>query len=117
MSEWTIDTFKELMDERQQRNEQALKLQASEYERRLEALNHENDRLNKSVAANVSNDTWVGFLKQYKEDSERTASHFDKSDSFQNKILGMALLATVVVPIVVSVIVYVLTRHSIPTGG
>jgi chromosome segregation ATPase len=48
----------------------ALHLQAAEYERRLEMLNHEASRLQQSVAQNVSADTWTAFAKEH-EDMKR----------------------------------------------
>lgn len=87
----------------------ALETQANEYERRLKTLNNEGSRIAAAVAANVSSDTWAGFLKQYKEDNDRTLARFDKIEGFQNKLLGMSALAVFIVPILTGVVIALLT--------
>jgi hypothetical protein len=52
-SEWTIKTLKELYDERFKMKDENLVLQAREYERRLEALNGEGDRIKEVLKDSV----------------------------------------------------------------
>ena len=54
MTEWTIATLKEHFETIHEKDQLALKIQASEYERRLEALNHEHARIAKAQATYVS---------------------------------------------------------------
>ena len=54
MTEWTIATLKEHFEKIHEKDEEALKIQAIEYERRLDALNHEHARIAKAQATYVS---------------------------------------------------------------
>ena len=54
MTEWTIATLKEHWEAIHARDQGALHLQAIEYERRLDALNHEHARIAKAQATYVS---------------------------------------------------------------
>ena len=54
MTEWTIKTLKEHFEKLHEKDKEALRLQAAEYERRLEALNHEHARIAKAQSTYVS---------------------------------------------------------------
>ena len=54
MTEWTIATLKEHWETIHERDQEALRLQAIEYERRLDALNHEHARIAKAQSTYVS---------------------------------------------------------------
>jgi hypothetical protein len=58
LSEWTIDTLKELLEARLDDMDEALKLQAVEYERRLEVLNNENHRIQEVLAKSVTSEKY-----------------------------------------------------------
>ncbi len=53
-SEWTIATLKEHWEAIHKKDLEALRLQASEYERRLEGLNNEHERIAKAQSTYVS---------------------------------------------------------------
>lgn len=53
----------------------------------------------------------VALIERNREDIIDTRS---QSDKFQYRLIGMGVLAMVVVPLIVAIIVYLLTRHSIP---
>ena len=53
-SGWTIETLKEHWETIHERDQNALRLQAVEYERRLDALNNEHARIAKAQATYVS---------------------------------------------------------------
>ncbi len=54
MTEWTIVTLKEHFEKIHEKDKEALQLQAAEYERRLENLNNEHDRIAKAQSTYVS---------------------------------------------------------------
>ena len=54
MTEWTIATLKEHWETVHKQDQEALRLQAIEYERRLDALNHEHARIAKAQSTYVS---------------------------------------------------------------
>ena len=54
MTEWTVATLKEYYDKLHERDVEALRLQANEYERRLDALNHEHARIAAAQSTYVS---------------------------------------------------------------
>lgn len=54
MTEWTVATLKEHYDTLLARKDEALRLQAREYERRLDALNHEHARIAAAQTTYVS---------------------------------------------------------------
>lgn len=58
---------RELREQWQTLAEKALRLQADEYERRLDALNHEFARANEERARVVSSATWNEFRKGFEE--------------------------------------------------
>lgn len=96
--------------------QKALKLQSIEYDRRLYDLNNSHARLDEAVSKNVSSDTWNSFVDTYKTDGNRHVEAFEQIHRFQNKILGAIGLALIFVPLLTAVVVYILTRHSIPAS-
>lgn len=92
-TEWTIETLKELFEEKfkarddlHERDAAALELQAKEYERRLHDLNNEAQRLQTAVTQNVSADTWNAFIqtdKAWKENASRVLQDALPRSEFQ----------------------------------
>ncbi len=78
--------------------QQALKLQRTETDRRLRDLNNEGARLQVLATTNVSNDTWVGFHTSYEITQERYAARFASIERFQNKILGAIAIVAIIIP-------------------
>jgi hypothetical protein len=67
--------------------EVALELQAKEYERRLEGLNHENQRILTAAAKAVSNEKFDGFEREfheYKVTNEKTVN--EKADALKTLV-------------------------------
>jgi len=95
--------------------QQALKLQAHEYDRRLEHLNNNQGRLDRATANNVSAEFMGTFLDTYKKDGERNEERFKAIERFHNKLLGAIVVAGVGVPMITAIVVYLLTRHAIPS--
>ena len=60
-------TFERWQLRAEQERDQALKLQAKEYERRLEALNHESERLDRYLQSTVSETSFEDFKKLLEE--------------------------------------------------
>lgn len=58
--------------------ERALKLQAREYERRLEALNHEADRIKASQDKSISVERFDGFVHQFNSKFDQTVTELRK---------------------------------------
>ena len=54
--------------------ERALKLQAKEYERRLDALNHEADRITASQEKSISVEKFEGVINQINEKFDQTTA-------------------------------------------
>jgi hypothetical protein len=88
---WTLITLKEYFELRFQTIEllrakeaEALIIQAKEYERRLEALNHEAKRINDAAAASVSREVWETYSRSdaaWKSQSERDrALHLPRAE-------------------------------------
>ncbi len=90
--------------------DEARRLQAAEYERRLGGLNNEAARLDQAVAANVSQDTWDGFMITYDNAHATLTQQVKRVEDFQAKLIGAFILASFVVPALTGVIVYVLTK-------
>ncbi len=78
--------------------QQALRLQRSETDRRLKELNNEAGRLQVLAATNVSADTWTGFHSSYEITQERYAARFAAIERFQNKILGAIGIVAIIIP-------------------
>lgn len=57
-NEWTLGTLHEHLDALRKSDREALRLQAAEYERRLESLNGEQSRIAATQAAYVSRELW-----------------------------------------------------------
>lgn len=95
--------------------QQALKLQAHEYDRRLHDLNNSHARLDQAVADNVSSELFGTFQDTYKTDADRDQGRFVAIERFHNKLLGAVAVAVVVVPMITAIVVYLLTRHAIPS--
>ena len=96
--------------------QQALKLQAGEYDRRLHDLNNSHARLDAAVANNVSAESMTLFLERYDRDRKDDVSRFEGIATFQNKLLGAFAIAAVGVPLITAIVVYLLTRHAIPSS-
>ena len=62
MSEWTIETLKEHWEAIHKKDLDALRLQAAEYERRLDALNNEHERIAKAQSTYVSYSVLVTMI-------------------------------------------------------
>jgi hypothetical protein len=75
-TEWTLCTLKEyfehLLKVRANGIEKALKLQAKEYERRLNQLNHAHEQNIERNAEFVSEEKFVGFVREFREYKETT---------------------------------------------
>ncbi len=105
MSEWTIETLKEhfeqqLAAQKEKFNgdvalitaaasnaSEALIKQASEYERRLSALNHEAERINAANATNVNRQVYEGDLKsndEWKRRIEALVANAVSTSEFQS---------------------------------
>lgn len=72
--------FQRITEERFKGQQDALKLQALEYERRLDALNGEAGRIAKSQALHVSRemfDTKVGDLERRSGEHEKHSAHLE----------------------------------------
>lgn len=61
------------LEERQKADRQARKLQAVEYERRLEALNHENARILANAAIYLPREVFDGYVKEAAAREQRLA--------------------------------------------
>ncbi len=119
MSEWTPNQIRELIEQaiKAERNlrdrlreedrerfddykksvAEALRVQASEYERRLRDLNNEAKRIQEFIKITVSQDSWTPHLKQFAELRERVTSQ-DSSSREMAVILGViysAIIATI----------------------
>jgi|HubBroStandDraft_4_1064222.scaffolds.fasta_scaffold15649_5 hypothetical protein len=72
-SEWTLDTLRKHFTALREADREALRLQAAEYERRLDSLNGEQSRIAATQAAYVSRELW-----DRNQDDDRTwRSHTD----------------------------------------
>jgi hypothetical protein len=79
--------------------DRALEVQAREYERRLNTLNHENERILQAAALAVSNEKFDGFIKQLNDwqkivdrfvaQTETTTSNLEKA---QTKLRAMVMI-------------------------
>ncbi len=100
----------DVLEERLRGMDEARRLQASEYERRLGGLNNEATRLDRAVAANVSKDTWDGFQQIYNNAHASLTQQVKRTEDFQAKLVGAFILASFIVPTVTGLIVYVVTK-------
>jgi uncharacterized protein YbaP (TraB family) len=87
--------------------------QAKEYERRLEILNHAHEQAVDIQHTYVTDEKFDALLETISKKNKEDDKRFGRIESYQNKLLGIVAFVTVILPI----IVYILTRHSIPTGG
>ena len=71
-TEWTICTLKPYFEARLKDLRRALKLQAAEYERRLNQLNHAHEQNIERNAEFVSEEKFNGFVREFREYKETT---------------------------------------------
>lgn len=74
MQEWTTAQLKELIDVQLALRDKALELQAAEYQRRLEVLNHANERADEALRTYVPRERFeakVGQLEDAHDANER----------------------------------------------
>lgn len=75
--------------EREDSREKALALQAEEYERRLDGLNNENERILDAQSKSVS-------LEKFEAEEDKTSKELNRIAALQNKMLGGIALLTAV---------------------
>jgi hypothetical protein len=95
-------------EQRFQAQERAVELAVEEIERRLEGLNNEYRRADDVAKLTVRRDV-------YDRDLHETNDRFGRLEAFQSKLLGGLVLAAVLVPLVTGIVVFLLTRHAIPS--
>lgn len=92
--------------------DKARQLQAKEYERRLEALNHEADRIKASQEKSISVEKFEGVINQMNERFNQTIAgiHKDINDSkeFRNKYQGRSAWTQMYIPWGISIILAIL---------
>lgn len=100
---WTLESLKVYfedkfvaLDKLRKQEANTLAIQAKEYERRLEGLNHEAARINAAAQQSLSRDAWDTFLKgdsAWKSQSERDKStHLPRAEyDVQNRALSERL--------------------------
>jgi len=91
-----IEALERLTEERFQDAEQALKIQAAEYERRLEALNNEAARINQAAARSVSRELFDATIKSLDDKVHHSAQY-----GAQTK--GMYSGSTITITIMISI--------------
>ena len=114
VSGWTVDQLREhynalraadarFAEERYARQEEARALQAVEYERRLQALNHENERIAEILGASVTADKFEDYQKsqatalalalQAKDDRlQRQDDRISALENWRSKALGAGVI-------------------------
>lgn len=86
-----------IVQERMASADKALQLQAKEYERRMELLNNEAQRLERAAALTVSRDTWDGFQKEYAALEKRVATELaDRSGRGKALPLVISVMGAVI---------------------
>ena len=117
MTDWTIQTLKEHLEDLRKDDKQAIDaaLAAAEKavdkadeadQKHFETINERNREIDKLT---------ITFMPRKEFDVQHKAliDKIDSLQSFQNRLLGIIAFVTIILP----VIVYILTRHSIPTSG
>ena len=110
MSGWTLNTLKEYFDQRFEDSEKAIEKANTANEKRLDNVNEFRQTLTDQTATFMPR-------QEYTVQHKALESKIDILQSFQNKLLGAIVFVGFVLPIIVGITVYILTRHAIPTGG
>jgi len=109
-----IDARFDGVDSRLKARDDATILQAREYERRLDDLNNEHDRIAAAVSANVSADTWEAFKRTYDEwrkGVDQTLNEGRGKAQGVSASLGLMLgVAGVVLPFLAAILTYLITH-------
>jgi Fe2+ transport system protein B len=120
MSDWTVDTLKEHIESLRTDDKEAIAaaLAAAEKavdkadeadQKHFETINERNREIDKLTNTFLATNI---YDVQHKSLEDK----IDNLQTFQNKLLGVIVFVGFVLPIVVGIVVYILTRHSIPTG-
>ena len=72
ISGWTVDTLKELHEQRFQAMDTALELKAEELSRRLEILNHAHEQAREIQSTYVPREVFEGFVQAFTEYKDTT---------------------------------------------
>lgn len=82
-----IATLQILVTERRESDIKALELQASEYERRLEALNNESTRIQKVLDASIPRETFENYKKSEQDAKELARKELQKFMDDMNRAI------------------------------
>lgn len=90
-------------DEFRKHYEIALRLQAEEYKRRLDDLNHEAERLRQMQATYLPRETWA-------INNEKVTKDIEELMKFRAELVGRQVLSNILIPVLVSgVVAWVIT--------
>lgn len=73
MSDWTVDTLKELFETVLDERDKAIGIQSTELERRLNALNHAHERAVEVQHTYVTEEKFEDFVKRFEENTRTTS--------------------------------------------
>ena len=108
---------KEAINKAEQRLDGTLTGFPQEYAKRLEL---EQMKVTAETTAKVLEQKVVDSAKALAESQDKTDQRADtrmkKMEDYQARLTGFAVAGMVVVPLITALIVYLLTRHSIPVG-
>lgn len=88
--------------------ERALKLQAREYERRLETLNHEGDRIKENQEKSVSADKFDGAMHNMNGKFDALQKEINELKEFRNLYQGRSTWTEKYIPWGISIILAIL---------
>ena len=106
MSEWTVDTLKELLEQRFEAERRALDIQSAELARRLDILNHAH-----MEAVRVQN-TYVPreMFEQYREATSKAMSLREGQSKGITSTVGFVITLVVALTGVIGVVALIATR-------
>lgn len=102
-TEWTIPTLKALLEQRMDASDKALELQAQEYERRLDILNHDHENTKQVQLTYVS----IAVYDAEKREWDNRVRNLEK---FQNNLTGRLFIIGAIVMLLAALLGSVLTK-------
>ncbi len=98
-----MDTLREWVESRFSARDEAIRLLSTEYNRRLNDLNHAHEQAREKERDFISRESFDTFV-------QRTGEDLQGLRDFQARIIGALVICTFLVPTLSALVVYLITR-------
>ena len=113
----TIETLKELHEQRFVATDKAIVLAASELARRLDILNHAHEQAREKERDFIGREAYETFTRHTIDDfaglRQEMQARFGRIESAQAKMFGGLLFAATILPLITGIMVYMLSGKSL----